>query len=421
MLFISLPIAARAGIIGVVCVVLWLTEWLPLWAPTLVLWISIPLFLSDGGAAYGPLETLRASADPVLLLFLCGFTISAAARRWRLDEWIVSRSVRLSGGRPRRLIVIAAAVTVGLAMWMSNVAAAALVFGAMQPVLKSKDVSPAFRRALLLAITLSADFAGIATPVGSGPNGIAMAAVERVHRIDFLEWMTFGVPVTVALVAIVVALALVRIRKMERMDVSFAPAGALSRGARILCTIVAITILLWMTEGIHRWPASAVAVGAMLAIVAFGLLRPSDVRQIDWTTLILIAGGIGLGRLLDRAGTIRHFADWIPLEAMPHVGSLFILCLISASLSSVMSNTGTATLLIPLAATIDASPSTAILIAVSASLGVPFVISTPPNAMAVANGLHSRDLLVPGLLLLIGGCIAVALTGPWVLHAVGIP
>ncbi|MDQ3519996.1 MAG: hypothetical protein M3466_16540 [Gemmatimonadota bacterium] len=86
-----------------------------------------------------------------------------------------------------------------------------------------------------------------------------------------------------------------------------------------------------------------------------------------------------------------------------------------------MSNTGTAALLIPLAATFDPSPSTAIIVAVSASLGMLFVVSTPPNAMAVARGLPASDLLPPGLLLLIAGCLIVAFTGPWVLHAVGIP
>ena len=65
--------------------------------------------------------------------------------------------------------------------------------------------------------------------------------------------------------------------------------------------------------------------------------------------------------------------------------------------------------------------STAIIVAVSSSLGVAFVISTPPNAMAVARGLPSSDLLLPGLLLLIVGCVVVAFTGPAVLRAVGIP
>ena len=28
--------------------------------------------------------------------------------------------------------------------------------------------------------------------------------------------------------------------------------------------------------------------------------------------------------------------------------------------------------------------------------------------------------LIPGLLLMVGGCIVVALTGPWILHAMGV-
>jgi sodium-dependent dicarboxylate transporter 2/3/5 len=62
-----------------------------------------------------------------------------------------------------------------------------------------------------------------------------------------------------------------------------------------------------------------------------------------------------------------------------------------------------------------------VLVAVSASLGVPFVISTPPNAMAFGAGLRARDLLVPGLVIMLGGSLVVALTGPWVLRAVGVP
>jgi sodium-dependent dicarboxylate transporter 2/3/5 len=91
-------------------------------------------------------------------------------------------------------------------------------------------------------------------------------------------------------------------------------------------------------------------------------------------------------------------------------------------LSAVMSNTATAAFLVPLALTLDPAPSTAIIVAVSTSLGVPFVISTPPNAMAVGTGLlRSRELLLPGLVIMLGGCVLVALTGPIVLRAFGIP
>ena len=78
-------------------------------------------------------------------------------------------------------------------------------------------------------------------------------------------------------------------------------------------------------------------------------------------------------------------------------------------------------MLIPLAGAIDPAPSTAILIAIAASLGIPFVISTPPNAMVYGEGgITFTDLAGHGLLLMILGCLLVSATGQFVLRLVGI-
>ncbi len=415
------PLPARAGIIAVLCLVLWLSEWVPVWVPTLVLWVSVPIVFADAGAMYRPLAVLGWSADPVILLFLCGFALAAAARRWKLDAWLVAHAVQLSRGEPVRLIAIAAFTTAALSMWMSNVAAAALMFGAVGPIIHGLAATSGFRRSLLLAIALAADVGGVATPIGSGPNGIAMAAVEATHRIEFIEWMAFGVPLALGLVTAVVAMVLTRFRPTERFETLLQPSAPLGPRAWMFSAVLSLTIALWLTESLHGWSAAIVAAAAIAVMVLLGLLGARDLTHIDWATLMLIAGGIALGTLVDRSGAVRILATSIPLAAVPHVVTLLALCLISAMLSALMSNTAAATLLIPLAATIDPSPSTAVIVAVSASLGVPFVISTPPNAMAVASGLRSSDLLLPGLLLMVGGCLVIALTGPWVLNAVGIP
>lgn len=112
----------------------------------------------------------------------------------------------------------------------------------------------------------------------------------------------------------------------------------------------------------------------------------------------------------------------MPWHNLPHVAQLFTLCFASALLSALMSNTAAVTMLIPLAAGIDPAPSTAILIAIAASLGIPFVISTPPNAMIYGEGgITFADLAVPGLILMVLGCIVVSSTGPYVLNLIGIP
>ena len=164
-----------------------------------------------------------------------------------------------------------------------------------------------------------------------------------------------------------------------------------------------------------------IALAAAAALLLLGLLRPRDLLRIDWATLVLIAGGIALGALLDHSGLMRQVTERLPLAAAPPTLRILALCLLSAFLSALMSNTGTATLLVPLALAMSGAPSAAVLVAVACSLGVPFVTSTPPNAMAYGAGLRAKDLLVPGFIIMIAGCVLVAITGPWVLRLMGVP
>lgn len=415
----SLP--ARAVIIGGVCVALWLSEWVPVWVPTLIVWGATPLLLGRFGQDFQPLRVLAWSADPVLVLFFGGFALAAAASRQGADRSVAALALRFSHGQAMRTIALAAFATAALSMWMSNIAAAALMLGAFKPVLDEEPPGGSLRRGLLLAIALAADVGGIATPIGSGPNGIAIAAVERYRPITFVHWMAFGVPLALGLVVAVLVLVAVWIRPGGQVRL---PPGTLHGPPgriRALGAVFGATVLLWLTEPVHGVRAWVIALAAAGALLVLGLLRPRDLLGLDWSTLVLIAGGIALGALLDRSGLMRQLAEQLPFASAPPTLRILGLCLLSASLSALMSNTGTATLLVPLAMTVSATPSAAVLVAVAASLGTPFVISTPPNAMAFGAGLRARDLLVPGLVIMVAGCLLVALTGPWVLRAVGIP
>ena len=414
-------VPARAGVIGGYCVALWLTEALPLWIPTLVVWIATPLLLGGYGAEFAPTAVVGWSVDPVLALFFGGFALAAAATAHGADRAVAALALRLSRGDGVRLMVLAAAATALLSMWMSNIAAAALMLGALRPVLAAEPPDGTLRRAVLLAVALGADVGGIATPIGTGPNGLAIAAVEAYRPLTFVHWMALGVPLAVGLLAVALLLAALWLRPSGRValaeDALRGPTGRIVP----LAVVFGAAVALWLTEPLHGVRAWIVALGAAAALFVLRLLRPRDLARIDWGTLLLIAGGIALGALLDRSGLMEVIAGRIPLDSAPPTLRILALCLLSATLASLMSNTGTATVLIPLAMTLIPTPSTAVLVAVSASLGVPFVISTPPNAMAVGAGLRGRDLLVPGLAIMLGGCLLVAFTGPWVLRALGIP
>ncbi|HJR15672.1 MAG TPA: SLC13 family permease [Gemmatimonadales bacterium] len=415
------PPATRAAILASVCLVLWLGQLVPVWLPTLVLWAGASILLAGQGDRFAPGRVLGWFSDPVLLLFLAGFALATAAQRQKADQALAALTLRLSRGHAARLVALAAGATALLSMWMSNIAASALLFGTLRPVWASRPAHDRLRRSLLVAIALAADVGGIATPIGTGPNGIAIAAVSHDVRLDFLDWMLFALPLALGLVMAAVGLVLLILRPLGRLEL--APMERLEAGPRrqTLGIIFGATIVFWLSEPLHGVGAPVVALGSIVALLASGVLRVQDVARLDWPTLMLIAGGIGLGRLLEAAGLMSAVSDRLLLADLPSYLRHLAMALVAATMSSLMSNTGTAAVLIPLAAAVDPLPSTIIIVAVACSLGVPFAISTPPNAMASAAGVRARDLLLPGLVILVGGCAIVALTGPLVLNALGIP
>ncbi len=412
------PRLGRATAIVTVCLVLWLTEAVPAFLPTVILWLASPLLLSDVSLP----KALAWSADPVLTLFFGGFALGVAARRHGLDAALAQRLVRASRGRRARLLGLLMGGTAVLSMWMSNVAAAAMMIAASRPVLAALPPDDAFRRAVLVAIAMGGNFGGLATPVGTGPNGIAIAAAEAQHHITFAAWMLFGVPLAIGLIAVAYVVLVRRHRVRGAFEAPAAPAARLSPAGRGLLVVFGVTVVAWLTEPLHGVAAALVALAAVVLLFGAGLLARDDLAKIDWGTLLLIAGGIGLGRLIEHAGLVDAVTARLGLEAAPATLRLLVFVLAAATMSALMSNTGTATMLIPLALQIDPAPSTAVLVAVATSLGAPFVVSTPPNAMVYGEGgVTSRDLLVPGLVVMLAGAALVTWTGPLVLRLFGVP
>ncbi len=112
------PLLTRALIVAGACLALWLSEAVPPYVPTLVLWALVPLLLQPFGDVFRLASVLGWAADPVLALFLGGFALSVAASRYGIDAHIARIAVKLSNGRRLRLLVLVASATAILSMWM---------------------------------------------------------------------------------------------------------------------------------------------------------------------------------------------------------------------------------------------------------------------------------------------------------------
>lgn len=426
------PVLARTVIIAGVCLILWLSESVPPFVPTFLLWTLTPLLLAPLANKFALTNVLTWAVDPVLALFLGGFVIGVAAERHGLDKRLARLSLKAAGNSFHKLLLMVIFLTAFLSMWMSNIAAAALMLACLHPVFANLEKSDILRRTLLVGVALGANLGGISTPIGTGPNAIAIASLSPVQSISFLKWMFFALPLAVGM--LVVGYLLLTVRLQLNKPVSFSvieniaedrfesETNKLKSNEISFLFVLFATICLWLSEPWHGIPAAVVSLGATAFIFLSQILKSEDLLKIDWSTLLLIAGGITLGKLLEQSELIKTLAGQTAWNELNPTLALFLLCLASATLSALMSNTATVVMLIPLAMTLIPAPSTAILVAIATSFGMPFVISTPPNAMVYGEGgVKFLDLFLPGVILMLLGCLLVSLSGQIILNFVNIP
>ena len=415
--------------IAAVCLILWLTEIFPPFVPTLILWAAIPLFLAGSDAAYSFSTVMKWAADPVLALFFGGFALGVAAERHGLDRRLIAFAIRVAGDSYRALLLFVIVITAFLSMWLSNIAAAALMFACLRPAFSSMEDGNLLRRMLIIGVALAADLGGMATPIGTGPNAVAIASLAGTYQISFLKWMFFAFPLTIGMLGVTYLMLIWRVRgrtaewnPIAGGNIAESAPQAAGNGQSVFLIILIGTMILWLSEPLHGIPSAVVSIGASAALFVTRTLERESLTKIDWSTLILISGGITLGRLLESSGIVSALSANIPFHTFNHTAALFVICLFTALLAALMSNTASVIMLIPLASVLIPSPSTAILVAIAASFGMPFIISTPPNAMAYGEGgLKFSDLFGPGLFLMILGCLLISITGPAVLKMAGIP
>jgi solute carrier family 13 (sodium-dependent dicarboxylate transporter), member 2/3/5 len=421
-LYIDNPVICRAAFIAIFCLSLWLTELIPLYATTLVLVVAISFFLAPLGSEFSFSQVLSWAAQPVLGLFFGGFVMGVAMKRYGLDNFIAHKILKHSHGRPVTILFAVLVGTAFLSMWMSNIAAAALMLAALRPLWKQSDENNALRSPLLLSVAYGANFGGMATPIGTGPNAIAIAAIQPYQSVTFVQWMLFAIPLTIGML-LLTFLLLKFLHPIPKERIQFGiEIPTITLQAKIVLVLFAVIIILWLSESIHRIPSAVVALLLSALLFAFRLLDYEDLKAVDWQTLILIAGGLILGELVDRSGLAKSFANIISWDKVSKFNMILGFVLATAFLSAIASNTAAAALTIPIALSIHTSPGLAIILAMGASMGAPFIISTPPNAMAFGEGgLKPLNFLIPGFILMLIGCLLISVTGERVLQVLGIP
>ena len=293
-------------------------------------------------------------------------------------------------------------VTAFLSMWMSNTAITALMIAVALPLVRKVD-DKNFTKALLIGIAFSANIGGMGTPIGTPPNAIAMEALKSqgIH-LSFTKWLMLALPITLLLLLVTWGILNIFFRsKSQKIEIKFEEQPVIETKGKVILITSVITALLWLTTEIHKIPSSIVALIPIIVYFSSGILERKHFNSLSWDVLILMGGGLSLGKAFNVTGLSKWLVHSIGFEHMSQYAVLAVLVIITIVLTNFMSNTSTAALIIPLALSLEANPvAFAISIALSASASMLLPVSTPPNAIAYSSGrLRVKDMFITGLVI----------------------
>lgn len=422
----------------------WVLEPIPIYATSVVIILLELLLLSDKGLIFFRLDAgqphfgellkygdiMATFASPIIMLFLGGFFLAMAATKYRLDVNLARVLLKPFGSNPKNVMLGLMLITGVFSMFMSNTATTAMMLSILAPVIAVFGLNDPGRIAFALSIPVAANIGGIGTPIGTPPNAIALKYLSGENMISFGEWMTFGVPFVIVMMALAWVL-IGRLYPANEQHINLKIKGKFLKTPKAITVYIvfALTILLWLMGSAHGMNSYTVALIPVAVFSLTGIINKEDLKKISWDVLWLVSGGIALGLALDKTGLASLVVHSIPFDSFsPYIvllGAAF-LCLLMANF---MSHTATANLLMPIMAALGTSMATLaplggevtliLVVTFAASLGMSLPISTPPNALAHATGnVATNQMAKVGVILgLVGVVLSFVLV--WVLNLSG--
>lgn len=449
------PQAWRAAAVGLWMAIWWATEAVPVPVTALIPVVAFDLLgiatIRDAAAPY---------ANPIIFLFLGGFLLALAMQRWDLHKRIALAILDRTGTEGRRLIGGFMLVCALLSMWMTNTSTTMMLLPIALSVvgvirdniagLSEKQHSD-FHIALLLGLAYAASIGGLATLVGTPPNGALVGFLAENHGIDisFARWMSVGIPVTAVMLPIA-WFALTRFLFPVQVPASSAvrahlhelrgEMGPMTPPEKRVAVIFCLVVFCWMlrrplTDLLGLSGVSDAGIVMMAAILLF--LVPSGDRdeprlmswdyaaRLPWGVLILFGGGLSLARVVQSSGLALWLGESLaPLNVFGVAALVVAAVALVIFLTELTSNLATTATLLPVMGAIAVQAGLPPLfltvpITIAASCAFMLPVATPPNAIVFSTGQITIPQMVrAGVLLNLIGIVIVSLIALfWAPHA----
>lgn len=394
---------------------------------------------------------LSSFANPIIFLFLSGFLFAHSMNEIGLDRRLSLKILgqKLISSSFERLLLALYGLCAFFSMWVSNTATTAMMLPIALGMANSLGIKDKKTISfILIGLAYSASIGGLATPVGSPPNIIAIGMLKEIAGIElsFALWTLIGVPFSVFFLLILFWFVKKNVNfqgvdfNSEFIRHEQEKIGEVTPAEKNLMALFAALVFFWFMPGIFSsflgsaFPAflelekrlDPGIVGIFFSSLLFifplktsqKLLRPEHINKVDWASLLLFGSGLALGKALFDTGLAQIAGEILVSSVSDSNFFLYLLAIgfFTKFFTEVSSNTASANIILPIiiasSVSLGQSPLLpAILIAFSCSLAFMLPVATPPNTIVYGSGrVNALDMAKLGLILnLVFGVLLAAL------------
>ncbi|MDD4299593.1 MAG: SLC13 family permease, partial [Methanomicrobium sp.] len=309
-----------------------------------------------------------------------------------------------------------------------------------------------FSECIVISIAYAATIGGLATIIGTPPNGIFIAQMETIFPqappIDFFTWMKFAFPLACIFLPLSwLWLTLGPYRDMPKKITSgkgiiqerLNALGEMSRGEKWTLIVFALTAFAWImrsekhlgdfvipgiTTFLPMVDDSTIAIAGAVSLFLLPVNRGEGVytmnwdwaKKIPWGILILFGGGICLSAAFIKSGLATVIMNSMTfMHGLPVIVVILLVAIVVSMLTEVTSNTAIASVMMPVMAVTSISMGIhpyllMIPAAMACSMAFMLPVATPPNAVVFGSGyVTMRDMMRTGFILNIIGVMLLAI------------
>ncbi|WP_417361418.1 SLC13 family permease [Galbibacter sp.] len=416
-----------------------ITVWMAIWWVSEVIPIGVtallPIVLFPLTGAVDISTTTASYGHKYIFLYLGGFLLAIAVEKWNLHKRIALHIIKTIGTDVSKIILGFMVATAFLSMWISNTATSVMMLPiGMSIVFQLKDnphteenENIIFGKALMLAIAYSASLGGIATLIGTPPNLVFAGFIEETYNIEisFASWITFGLPISVILLAVswyyLTNRAFVFKQKQfpggkTEIQRLLNDLGPMEMEEKTVLIVFILTAFSWITRSFFLEQLMPGIDDTIIAIIAGIILfilptrkkgEPiivwKDAVKIPWGIILLFGGGLALASGFQVTGLATWLGSQVELlEGLTLLVLIVVIVTAVNFITELTSNTATTAMLLPILAPIaislDINPYMLMVAAtLAASCAFMLPVATPPNAVVFGSGyLSIKDMVKAG-------------------------